>query len=109
MLTIFKDVNRSGQPKNKAEFVANIKKYVQGTPAERFFKNNPKFIEELAEKATALADDPNTPICGKDLLPKTAQVTMHQQVLYCGKCISMDKDDSKYLGVALYFVLTLSM
>lgn len=87
MLTILQEVNPGGQPKTKAEFVASVRKAFQNTPAERFFKNNPKFIEELAEKAAALADDPNTPIFGKDLLPKTAQVTMHQQVLYCGKYI----------------------
>jgi hypothetical protein len=87
MLTFFQEVNPDGKPKTKAEFVANVKKAFQNTPAERFFKNSPKFIEELAEKAAALADDPTTPICGKDLFPKTAQVTMHQQVLYCGKCI----------------------
>jgi hypothetical protein len=75
------------KPKTKAEFVVNVKKAFEGTIAERFFMNNSKFIEELAEKAAALADDPTTPICGKDLFPKTAQVTMHQQVLYCGKCI----------------------
>lgn len=85
-MTVLQEVNNDGQPNNKAEFVSNVRKAFEGTPAERFFKNNPKFIEELAEKAASLADDPNTPICGKDLLPKTAQVTMHQQVLYCGEC-----------------------
>lgn len=81
------EINPDGQPRTKAEFVTNVRKAIQGTPAERFFKNNPKFIEELAEKAASLADDLNTPICNKDLLPKTAQGTMHQQVLYCGKCV----------------------
>jgi hypothetical protein len=78
-------VNRNGQPQTDAEFVANVASFVKGTPAERFFKNNPNFIKELAEKAAAMKDDPTTPICTPDLLPKTAQVTMHQQVIYCGK------------------------
>ncbi|KAI3316582.1 hypothetical protein HD806DRAFT_527759 [Xylariaceae sp. AK1471] len=86
------EVNPDGQPKTNAEFVANVRKAFQNTPAERFFKNNPKFIEELAGKAAALADDPDTPICGKDLLPKTAQVTMHQQVLYCDDSTSMKRE-----------------
>ncbi|KAJ5108739.1 hypothetical protein N7456_005414 [Penicillium angulare] len=85
------EVNPDGKPSN-AEFVENVKKAFENTPAERFFKNNPKFIEELAAKAAALADDPNTPICGKDLLPKTAQVTMHQQVLYCDDSGSMKRE-----------------
>lgn len=92
---MLQEVNNNGQPKTKAEFVSNVRKAFEGTPAERFFKNNPKFIEELAEKAASLAGDPNTPICNKDLLPKTAQVTMHQQVLYCGEC---DEDSETTRG-----------
>ncbi|KAI1422629.1 hypothetical protein F5Y12DRAFT_607906 [Xylaria sp. FL1777] len=86
------EVNPDGQPKTKAEFVTNITKYIQDTPAERFFTNNPEFISELAEKAAALADDPDTPICRKELFPKTAQVTMHQQVLYCDDSSSMKRE-----------------
>ncbi|CAG9984149.1 unnamed protein product [Clonostachys byssicola] len=66
-----------------AKFVSEVNKVIQNTPIEGFFKNNSKFIEELARKAAALADDPSTPICGQKLLSKTVQVTMHQQVLYC--------------------------
>jgi hypothetical protein len=86
------EVNPDGQPSTKKEFVNNVKKAFEGTPAERFFKNNPKFIEELAEKAASLADDPTTPICNKDLLPKTAQVTMHQNVIYCDDSTSMKRE-----------------
>lgn len=84
LTTAKQEVNPDGPATTKAEFLNNVKKTFEGTPAERFFKNNPRFIEELAEKASALADDPATPICNKDLLPKTAQVTMHQNVIYCG-------------------------
>ncbi|TRX89957.1 hypothetical protein FHL15_009229 [Xylaria flabelliformis] len=85
----FQRVNRNGRPKTNAEFVTKVTEAFQGTPAERFFEKNPKFIAELAEKAAALADDPETPICREDLLPKTIQVTMHQQVLYCDDSSSM--------------------
>jgi hypothetical protein len=84
-ITLLQEVNPDGQPKTKAELVANVRKAFQGAPVERFFKNNPKFIEELADKVASLADDLNTPICNKDLLPKTAQFTMHQQVIYYGE------------------------
>ncbi|KXH62528.1 hypothetical protein CNYM01_01739 [Colletotrichum nymphaeae SA-01] len=86
------EVNPDGPATTKAEFLNNVKKAFEGTPAERFFKNNPRFIEELAEKASALADDPATPICNKDLLPKTAQVTMHQNVIYCDDSTSMKRE-----------------
>ncbi|CAH0058706.1 unnamed protein product [Clonostachys solani] len=78
--------------KTKAEFVNNVKTAFEGTPAERFFKNNPKFIEELAVKAAFLADDITTSICNKDLLPKIAQVTMHQNVIYCDDSSSMKRE-----------------
>ncbi|OTA98430.1 hypothetical protein M426DRAFT_113088 [Hypoxylon sp. CI-4A] len=83
------EVNPDGQPETNADFVKNVNEFFQNTPAERFFKDNPKFIAELAEKASALAEDPSTPICCEDLLPKTVQVTMHQQVLYCDDSGSM--------------------
>jgi hypothetical protein len=85
LLTILQAVNPNGQPQSDAEFVANVENFVKGTPAERFFKDNPNFIKELAEKAVALKAEGSTPICNPDLLPKTIQVTMHQQVIYCGK------------------------
>ncbi|KAH8730014.1 hypothetical protein GQ44DRAFT_673679 [Phaeosphaeriaceae sp. PMI808] len=85
-------INRNGQPQSNAEFVANVESFVKGTPAERFFKNNPSFIKELAERAVAMADDASTPICNPDLLPKTAQVTMHQQVIYCDDSTSMKRE-----------------
>ncbi|KAJ2987333.1 hypothetical protein NUW58_g4567 [Xylaria curta] len=80
-------------PKTNAEFVTYVRKVLQDTVAEQFLKNNSKFIEELAGKAAALGSDPGTPICGKDLLPKTIQVTMHQQVLYCDDSSSMQFED----------------
>ncbi|KAF2131818.1 hypothetical protein P153DRAFT_382712 [Dothidotthia symphoricarpi CBS 119687] len=68
------------KPKTRAEYVPNVKKYIQNTSAERSFLKNPKFIEELAGKAAGLAEDP---ICGKELFTKTALVSVYQQVLYC--------------------------
>lgn len=86
---IDQEVNPDGEPESNAVFVRNIKEAFQNTPAARFFKNKPEFIEELAAKAAALADDPSTPIARKGFLPRTAQVTMHQQVLYCDDSSSM--------------------
>lgn len=106
-LTIFQEINPDGQPKDNAEFVANVKKAFQTTPAGRFFENNPRFIEELADKAAALANDPDTPICRENLLPKTAQVTMHQQVLYCGKCDRKKGGQVGAVAVTVRLALTL--
>lgn len=89
-------LNPNGQLKTPAQFAANANRVLKGTAIERFFKNNPKFISELAERAASLADDPNTPICNRELFPKTAQVTMHQQVLYCGRW-----DNAKRFGQSI--------
>ncbi|CAH0040695.1 unnamed protein product, partial [Clonostachys rhizophaga] len=81
------------RPDTKAEFVNNVKKAFEGTPAERFFKNNPKFIEELAEKAASLADDlTNHPDLQQGPAPQDAQVTMHQNVIYCDDSSSMHRE-----------------
>ncbi|KAJ8108356.1 hypothetical protein OPT61_g8228 [Boeremia exigua] len=85
-------VNPNGQPQSDAEFVTNVESFVKGTPAERFFKNNPSFIKELAEKAAVLKAEGSTPICDPGLLPKTVQVTMHQQIIYCDDSTSMKRD-----------------
>jgi hypothetical protein len=62
-----------------------IENLIKGTPTERFFPKDSKFIKELAVKAIALKTEASTSICIPDLLPKTIQVTMHQQVIYCGE------------------------
>ncbi|RGP62532.1 ankyrin repeat [Fusarium longipes] len=87
-------VNKDGQPRTKEEFLANIKKTVEGTAIEKFFKDDPKFIEKLAEKAAALGESEDSAICKEDIFAKTAQVTLHQQVLYCDDSSSM-KDSNK--------------
>jgi hypothetical protein len=50
-----------------------------------FFKDNKKFIQDIAKKAVNLAKDTSSDLGSEEVLPKTIQVTMHQQVIYCGK------------------------
>lgn len=67
------------------EFIKHVDTYVKDTPAlEAFFKDNKKFIQEIAKKAVDLANDPDTDLGSPEVLPKTIKVTMHQQVIYCG-------------------------
>lgn len=49
-----------------------------------FFKDNREFIQDIAKKAVDLAKDTSSDLGSKKVLPKTVQVTMHQQVIYCG-------------------------
>ncbi|KAI9642900.1 hypothetical protein NHQ30_008634 [Ciborinia camelliae] len=87
---INKDVNPT-EPGSTAEFLANVNSFIEDSPIERFFKGKP-FIKELAEKAAALQDNPDTPLCEKDLLPKTINVSLHQQVVYCDDSSSMRRE-----------------
>ncbi|OTB16288.1 hypothetical protein K445DRAFT_21926 [Daldinia sp. EC12] len=79
-----------GEQVNTAEFLENIDDYVTANPVlECFFKDDKKFIQDLAQKATGLKDDPNTDLGKEDYLPKTIKVSLHQQVIYCDDSSSM--------------------
>ncbi|KAF5982454.1 putative ankyrin repeat protein [Fusarium bulbicola] len=78
-------VNQNHQSKSPEDFLINIEKSFQGTATERLLKGNPDFVRKLAEKAAALEDSEEHSIWKGGLLAKTAQVNLHQQVLYCGK------------------------
>jgi hypothetical protein len=67
------------------EFIKYVDTYVKEKPMlGAFFKDNPEFIQSIAKKAVDLANDPTTDLGSPEVLPKTIQVTMHQQVIYCG-------------------------
>ncbi|RBA22420.1 hypothetical protein FPRO05_00767 [Fusarium proliferatum] len=82
-------VNQNQELDSPEELVKNIEKSFQGTAIEIFFKGNPYFVKRLAEKAAALDNGEEHSICKGGLLTKTAQVTLHQQVLYCDDSTSM--------------------
>ncbi|KAI1801425.1 ankyrin [Daldinia bambusicola] len=79
---------------NEAEFLRNVDDFVTENPTlERFFKDDKKFIQDLARKAVDLKDDPDTDLGKADLLPKTIKVSLHQQVIYCDDSSSMKHED----------------
>jgi hypothetical protein len=77
-----------GETPNKVEFLENVDKFVKDSPLERFFKDKPNYIQDLAKKVTELANDKTTPLGQPDLLPKMIGVTLHQQVIYCGMSLN---------------------
>lgn len=84
-------MNGSEQPTN-AKFVENVDKIVKDSPLERFFKDKRNYIQDLARKATELEKDSTTSLGCKDVLPKTINVSLHQQVIYCDDSSSMKRD-----------------
>ncbi|KAK6955757.1 hypothetical protein Daesc_003401 [Daldinia eschscholtzii] len=82
-----------GEQVNTAEFLENIDDCVAESPVlERFFKDDKKFIQGLAQKAIGLKNDPSTDLGKEDYLPKTVKVSLHQQVIYCDDSGSMKTD-----------------
>jgi hypothetical protein len=79
------------------EFVKNVDTYVKDTPAlEFFFKDDKKFMQNMAKKLVDLANDPTSDLAAPEVLPKTIKVTMHQQVIYCGKTLLTYSNSSPF-------------
>ena len=63
-----------------------VDEFVKENPVlERFFKDKPDFVKSLAQKAGELAQDPETDLGDSEVLPKLIKVSMHQNVMYCGR------------------------
>jgi len=86
-------VNRGEDP-TTAEFVEKIDEVVNDSPLERFFEGKEDFIQEVAKNAVELENDTSTSLGSPDLLPKTIKVSLHQQVIYCGKCLEIGKSNT---------------
>lgn len=68
------------------QFVKNIDTFVKNDPVLNFFfKDKKDFIQVIAQKSVDLANDPDTDLGSPELLQKTVRVSLHQQVIYCGK------------------------
>ena len=58
---------------------------VEDLPALKAFKGSKAFFHNLAKKTVELSNDTSTDLGSPEVLPKTIKVTLHQQVIYCGK------------------------
>lgn len=97
----FQSINGDDEP-DKNQFVENVGNFVDKNPAlSNFFKDKPYYIKELTKKVADLEQDTSTCLGGPDLLPKTVQVSLHQQVIYCGKY--PEDDGAKFVHTILIF------
>ncbi|KAJ5114385.1 hypothetical protein NUU61_000144 [Penicillium alfredii] len=76
-----------GEVTTTGEFVAKVDNVVKDSPLERFFEGKEDFIQEVAKNVVELENDTSTSLGRPDLLPKTIKVSLHQQVIYCGKSL----------------------
>ena len=70
----------------EANMVETVYDLVKDTPIKRFFDDKEDFIQEVAKNTVKLIKDTSTSLGSSDLLHKTIKVSLHQQVIYCGKC-----------------------
>lgn len=67
------------------KFIELVDAYVKKKPMmNTFFKDNKEFIQNMAKKLVDLAKDTSSDLGCEEVLPMTIEVTMHQQVIYCG-------------------------
>lgn len=98
-------MNPGPQEPTPQEFVKNVDTFVKDNPAlNAFFKDRKDFIQDLAQKSVDLANDPNTDLGSTKILPKTIQVTMHQQVIYCGKSMFGSRVPLPQFSSALFLI-----
>ncbi|KAI1346929.1 hypothetical protein F5Y01DRAFT_261316 [Xylaria sp. FL0043] len=88
---ILKKINAGPENPTPEQFVKNVNTFVEDDPVlKTFFKDKKDFIQNLAQKSVDLAQDTTTDLGRSELMPKTTQVTMHQQVIYCDDSSSMN-------------------
>ncbi|KAL8386921.1 hypothetical protein RB595_010294 [Gaeumannomyces hyphopodioides] len=76
-------IGDSEEPSTPEEFLGKVDNFLQKCGVvPRFFKDK-DFVQNMARKAAALEDDPDTDLGKPGVLAKTIKVTMHQQVFYC--------------------------
>ncbi|KAK6498193.1 hypothetical protein TWF506_004432 [Arthrobotrys conoides] len=83
-----RSVNKGTTPKSGAKFLDNVDKIASGIPQVKDFFKGTTFIEDLAQKAVYLQEDPNTAV-DNGLLKKLISVSLYQQVIYCDDSSSM--------------------
>lgn len=66
------------EQQSKGGFIERVNEFVKDSPLERFFEGT-GYIEELAQEVVEL----------DELLPKTMKTSLHQQVIFCGKCLKI--------------------
>jgi hypothetical protein len=73
---------------NVKEFLQKIDKTIKDNPVlDSFFKDKKDYIQYVAEEMTKLEQGPETSLGDKNLVSKAIKVSLHQQVIYCGKSL----------------------
>jgi len=82
------------EPKSPQDFKKNIDNFVKSAGLDRFFAKKPGFLQELAEKASALRDNPDTDLGKPENIKRLTNLSLYQLVIYCDDSTSMSWDSN---------------
>lgn len=68
-----------------ADFKNNLENVVNSDGLGRFFPPGDTYVNEVAEKAASLKDDPNNLLNSPSQLKGLATMALYQPILYCGR------------------------
>ncbi|KAJ3559589.1 hypothetical protein NM688_g263 [Phlebia brevispora] len=81
------------EPQTPKEFVANLNNFVEESGLDKFFAPGDRFLQNLAEKATALRNDPTTNLGTTENIRRLTRLSLYQPVIYCDDSGSMAVDN----------------
>ncbi|KAF4615559.1 hypothetical protein D9613_013008 [Agrocybe pediades] len=82
------------EPKTAKDFKKTINNFVNDTGLARFYTKKPDFIQALAEKASALRDNPNTDLGKPSNIKRLTNLSLYQLVIYCDDSGSMGAESN---------------
>jgi hypothetical protein len=73
------------EPETAADFKDNLDKTVRDKGLDKFFPSGDPFLNEVAENAAKLKNDPNNLLKQPSQIQDLSNLALYQPVLYCGK------------------------
>ncbi|KAI0444393.1 hypothetical protein F4803DRAFT_549198 [Xylaria telfairii] len=82
------------EPKTAEEFKQNLENMVKRGGLEKFFPPGDPYVQQVAEKAAGLKDDPNNLLNSPAQIDALAKLALYQPILYCDDSGSMWNEDN---------------
>ncbi|KAJ8108355.1 hypothetical protein ONZ43_g6451 [Nemania bipapillata] len=82
------------EPTTKEEFKQNLDNMVKRGGLEKFFPPGDPYVDQVAEKAAQLKDDPNNLLNSPAQIDALAKLALYQPILYCDDSGSMWNEDN---------------
>ncbi|KAI1290965.1 hypothetical protein F5Y03DRAFT_377759 [Xylaria venustula] len=82
------------EPTTKEEFKKNLENMVARGGLEKFFPPGDPYVQQVAEKAAELRNDPNNLLNSPAQIDALAKLALYQPVLYCDDSGSMWNEDN---------------